>query len=160
MMEHLIVKKTPAVTIVAAWIRAETGVGPSIASGNQVWSPNCADLPTTPKKRKKLTKSASLIGKEIKSTVSFNKWGDRAKMDKKSTVPKNRKIRNIPKASPQSPTRLTTIALRADLFAWSLVNQKFINKYEDSPTPSQPKNIWIKLPAVSKIAIKKVKKDR
>ena len=28
--------KTPAVTIVAAWIRAETGVGPSIASGNQV----------------------------------------------------------------------------------------------------------------------------
>ena len=26
---------TPAVTIVAAWISAETGVGPSIASGNQ-----------------------------------------------------------------------------------------------------------------------------
>jgi hypothetical protein len=26
---------TPAVTIVAAWIRAETGVGPSIASGSQ-----------------------------------------------------------------------------------------------------------------------------
>ena len=25
---------TPAVTIVAAWISAETGVGPSIASGN------------------------------------------------------------------------------------------------------------------------------
>ena len=29
-------RKTPAVTIVAACIRAETGVGPSIASGNQV----------------------------------------------------------------------------------------------------------------------------
>ena len=27
---------TPAVTIVAAWIRAETGVGPAIASGSQV----------------------------------------------------------------------------------------------------------------------------
>ena len=27
---------TPAVTIVAAWISADTGVGPSIASGNQV----------------------------------------------------------------------------------------------------------------------------
>ena len=26
---------TPAVTIVAAWIRAETGVGPSMASGSQ-----------------------------------------------------------------------------------------------------------------------------
>ncbi len=29
---------TPAVTMVAAWIRAETGVGPSIASGSQVCS--------------------------------------------------------------------------------------------------------------------------
>ena len=28
-------RKTPAVTIVAAWISAETGVGPSIASGSQ-----------------------------------------------------------------------------------------------------------------------------
>src|SRR5271168_709553 len=39
---------TPAVTIVAAWIRAETGVGPAIASGSQVWSRNCADLPIAP----------------------------------------------------------------------------------------------------------------
>ncbi len=31
---------TPAATIVAAWIRAETGVGPSIASGNQTCSGN------------------------------------------------------------------------------------------------------------------------
>ena len=29
-------KNTPAVTIVAAWISAETGVGPSIASGSHV----------------------------------------------------------------------------------------------------------------------------
>jgi hypothetical protein len=28
---------TPAVTIVAAWISAETGVGPSIASGSQTY---------------------------------------------------------------------------------------------------------------------------
>ena len=39
---------TPAVTMVAAWIRAETGVGPSIASGSQVCSRNCADLPIAP----------------------------------------------------------------------------------------------------------------
>ena len=36
----LATKKTPAVTIVAAWIRADTGVGPSIASGSQVCKPN------------------------------------------------------------------------------------------------------------------------
>ena len=41
---------TPAVTIVAAWIKADTGVGPSIASGNQVCKPICADLPTAPTK--------------------------------------------------------------------------------------------------------------
>ena len=34
--EHLMIKKIPAVTIVAAWIKAETGVGPSIAEGNHV----------------------------------------------------------------------------------------------------------------------------
>ena len=29
------IRYTPAVTIVAAWISAETGVGPAIASGSQ-----------------------------------------------------------------------------------------------------------------------------
>jgi hypothetical protein len=46
--EHLIIKKTPAVTIVAACISADTGVGPSIASGNQVCNPICADFPIAP----------------------------------------------------------------------------------------------------------------
>src|SRR5512136_2912470 len=39
---------TPAVTMVAAWINADTGVGPAIASGNHTYSGNCADLPTAP----------------------------------------------------------------------------------------------------------------
>ena len=45
-------KKTPAVTIVAACSKAETGVGPSIASGSQVCKPICADLPITPINKK------------------------------------------------------------------------------------------------------------
>ena len=32
----------------AAWISALTGVGPSIASGSQVWSGSCADFATAP----------------------------------------------------------------------------------------------------------------
>src|SRR4051812_47023753 len=43
--------KMPAVTIVAAWISAEIGVGPSIESGNQTCSGNCALLPIAPMKR-------------------------------------------------------------------------------------------------------------
>jgi hypothetical protein len=46
--EQRIIIKTPAVTIVAACINAETGVGPSIASGNHVCKPICADLPIAP----------------------------------------------------------------------------------------------------------------
>src|ERR671935_1239362 len=41
---------TPALTIVAAWISAETGVGPSIASGSQTCNGNWALLPTQPQK--------------------------------------------------------------------------------------------------------------
>jgi hypothetical protein len=41
-------RNTPAVTMVAAWMSADTGVGPSMASGSQVCSRNCADLPIAP----------------------------------------------------------------------------------------------------------------
>ncbi len=41
----------PAATIVAAWIRADTGDGPSIASGSHTCRGSCADLPTAPQKR-------------------------------------------------------------------------------------------------------------
>src|ERR1019366_221975 len=43
---------TPAVTIVAAWIKALTGVGPSIASGNHTCNGNCALLPIAPMNRR------------------------------------------------------------------------------------------------------------
>ena len=46
--KNLATKNTPAVTIVAEWINAETDVGPSIASGNHEWNGNCADLPIAP----------------------------------------------------------------------------------------------------------------
>ena len=39
---------TPAVTMVAAWISAEIGVGPSMESGSQTCSGICADLPMAP----------------------------------------------------------------------------------------------------------------
>src|SRR5881396_2901058 len=46
--KNLATRYTPAATIVAAWISAETGVGPSIASGSQTCSGNCADFPAAP----------------------------------------------------------------------------------------------------------------
>src|SRR4051812_12498200 len=46
--EERAIMYTPAVTMVAAWMRAETGVGPSMASGSQTYSGNCALLPNAP----------------------------------------------------------------------------------------------------------------
>ena len=51
---------TPAVTMVAAWIRAETGVGPSIASGSQVCSRIWADLPMAPMNRRMQVQSSAV----------------------------------------------------------------------------------------------------
>ncbi len=52
--------KMPAVTIVAAWISAEIGVGPSIESGNHTCRGTCALLPIAPTKRQmQITVSSS-----------------------------------------------------------------------------------------------------
>src|SRR5260370_20803128 len=40
---------TPAVTMVAAWMRADTGVGPSMASGSHTYKGSCADFPHAPR---------------------------------------------------------------------------------------------------------------
>jgi len=55
--------------MVAAWINAETGVGPSIASGNHVCSPNCADLPIAPINKSKLIRVIVFILKFKKVIV-------------------------------------------------------------------------------------------
>ena len=47
----------------AAWMSAETGVGPSIASGSQVCSNICADLPIAPINKSKQIKSIALTSK-------------------------------------------------------------------------------------------------
>ena len=69
-------------------------------------------------------------------------------------------IVNKPKLKLKSPILLTIIAFRAALLACILVYQKLINKYEQIPTPSQPKNNNNKLSEVIKKAIKKVNSDK
>ena len=54
--------KMPAVTMVAAWISAEIGVGPSIESGSQTCSGNCADFPMAPMNRQIHTTVTSIQG--------------------------------------------------------------------------------------------------
>src|ERR1700694_838179 len=49
----------PAVTMVAAWISAEIGVGPSIESGSQTCNGNCALFPIAPMNRQMQTTVSS-----------------------------------------------------------------------------------------------------
>ncbi len=86
--------------------------------------------------------------------------GAAARISGIDTVPKTRNVPNIPSMKPRSPTRLTTNALIAAALALGFLNQKPISKYDASPTPSQPKNIWTRLSAVTSISIAKVNSDR
>lgn len=92
---------------------------PSIASGNQVCNPNCADFPTAPINNSKQIKVMSLDGAETTTIL---------KTEENSKDPKRAQIPNIAKINPMSPTRLTNMALMAALFASTLVNQKFIKR--------------------------------
>src|SRR5688572_17916141 len=65
--------KMPAVTIVAAWISAEIGVGPSIESGSHTCSGTCADLPIAPMNRQmQITVGTDQVHGELRLTTLPN----------------------------------------------------------------------------------------
>src|SRR5271165_4705018 len=98
---------TPAVTMVAAWIRADTGVGPSMASGSQTYSGNCADLPQAPTNSSR--QAAVMTGSPMAncplraSRLTFVYCIE----------PKYQAMVNMPSRNPASPMRLTMNALFA-----------------------------------------------
>src|SRR5450631_1006445 len=63
--------KMPAVTMVAAWMRAEIGVGPSIESGSHTCSGTCADLPIAPTKRHR---QISVIAFQLEPSQGIKAW--------------------------------------------------------------------------------------
>ncbi len=127
---------TPAVTIVAAWISAETGVGPSMASGSQTYRGICADLPAAPT----IKSSPIAVSVPAPAVSAGNRRTDsntRVKSsDPKCLIIKKRAIRN-----PKSPMRLTMNAFLPAAAAESFVNQNPISRYDARPTPSQPMNM-------------------
>ncbi len=87
-------------TIVAAWMRAETGVGPAMASGSQTWSGNCADLPHAPTNRSRQIRVRYGV-------YGAGFWAAAGKTVAKSSEPKRAKTPKIPRMNPKSPIRLT-----------------------------------------------------
>src|SRR5919197_1357744 len=130
------IRYTPAVTIVAAWISAETGVGPSIASGSQVWSGTCADLANAP------TRNRMHAATSVPSLTEKAWW-----------VAPN--TRNAPTTIPMSPITLMTNALMPAYVAVPRRYQNEINRYDAAPTNAQPTIRRTKLPAITSNRIEK-----
>ena len=126
-------RNTPPVTIVAAWISADTGVGPSMASGSHRYSGSCALLPAAPINSSIAIAEAVDAASSPVSALSLSTEYD--------SEPTAENDRNIASMTPQSPTRLVTNAFLPAVAADSRECQKAISRYEHVPTPSQPRNV-------------------
>src|SRR4051812_25180942 len=149
--------KMPAVTIVAAWISAEIGVGPSIESGSHTCSGNCALLPIAPMNRQMQITVISI--QSVPGNMSFASSSAFGKTSAYESEPENAAMRPMPRMKPKSPTRLTRKALRFAKIAVGRVYQKPISRYDTTPTASQPKNSCRKLLLMTSISIENVKSE-
>ena len=120
--------KIPAVTMVAAWISAETGVGPSMASGNQVCRPSWADLPIAPRNSRRVitVRMSSSLPRKLNVLPAIP--GAASNTVSKLIELNTRKMATIPSANPKSPTRLTMKALIAAALALGRSYQNPIKK--------------------------------
>src|ERR1044072_7082061 len=113
--------------MVAAWIRAETGVGPSIASSSQDCSGTCADLPQAASSSIRPTSVAQVD--VIPSAPAFT--------EEKADEPNSAHMLITASERPMSPTRFTTNAFLAAVAAECRSCQNPISRYDARPTPSQ-----------------------
>src|ERR1035437_4528274 len=126
---NLATMNTPAATMVAACMSAETGVRPSMASGSHTCSGNWADFPTAPQNKS----SAIMV---IMPGSMAPDWTN-AITFMKSNVPDQKVKSSMPRRKPKSPTLFTIKAFFAASEASGFVYQKPIKRYEHTPTNSQ-----------------------
>src|SRR5437667_11922974 len=89
--------------MVAAWISAETGVGPCMASGSQIYRGIWADLPVQPRNRKRvIAVAAAPPGRKAAGAL--------VKTVSKSSDARCVERRHIATRNPKCPMRLTMSA--------------------------------------------------
>ena len=91
-------KNTPAFTIVAACIKADTAVGPVIASSSHSLRGNCADLPTAP------PNNSTNAGTSIPAASMFTAHWVLSSISRKPNVPAYMNISSMPASIITSPT--------------------------------------------------------
>ena len=125
--------KMPATTMVAAWMRADTGVGPAMASGSQVCSTNWPDLDMTAASRHAEAATSAVW---LTSPATMRELTVR--VSKAPPAAKNRML--MPTSRPTSPTRLVRKALRAASELALASHQWPMSTNEHTPTSSSPRS--------------------
>ncbi len=143
----------PATTMVAAWISADTGVGPAMASGSQVCRMNWPDLDMIAATRQQAATSRAVwLMVPSRAAVLISR------MSKVPPAAQNSVI--TPTIRPTSPTRLVMNALSAaSLLAFSS-HQWPISTKEQTPTSSHMTMSWSVVLAMTRPSIDAVNRDR
>src|SRR3954447_13115614 len=139
--------------MVAAWMRAETGVGPAMASGSHTYSGSWADLPAAP------TNSSAAIAVAV-VTGRLWAWASSPVGPEYDSVPRAWNVKNIATMKPQSPMRFVTNAFLPATALASSVNQNEMSQYEQAPTPSHPRNVSSMLSPSTSTSIEKANRLR
>src|SRR5665648_47412 len=132
---------TPAVTIVAAWMRADTVVGPSIASGSQTCNGNWPDLPTAPPKNRSVMIVSEPDGISAMCVNIVLNWSRYVPSESPSFVISAKRIM-MPARNMTSPTRVVKNAFLLAAAADGFLNQNPMSKYEHNPTSSHAMKNW------------------
>ena len=112
-------------------MRADTGVGPAMASGSQVWSGNWADFPMTPMNSADAPTTSAvrpmspLMAAKLMSFMS-------------NVMPAAKNRVTMPTSRPMSPVRVVRNALRAALEFSCFSHQWPINMKLHRPISSHP----------------------
>ena len=133
--------------MVAAWISADTGVGPAMASGSQVWSGNWPLLPMMPMNRQRGADEQHARGRHRGSSAYA------LIADDVERCPRRRTVMMMPIIRPMSPVRVVRNALSAaSVFALSS-HQWPMSMNEQRPTRSQPTSSCSVLSATTSVSI-------
>ena len=124
--------------MVAACIRDDTGVGPAMASGSHTWKGHWALFPMAPMNTARPTHTPTSARAELLASTASSR-------SVKRNDPTVSPAMITPRNRPTSATLFTRKALMAAaLLAWSS-HQWPINRYEATPTSSQPTINWMVL---------------
>ena len=139
--------------MVAAWMSADTGVGPAMASGSQMWSGNWALLPITPRNRSRAPASSRPweMPPVRASRLIVSRW---------NVCPAAKNNVMVPSIRPMSPNFVVKNAFRAAEELFFSSNQWPISMNEQSPTSSQPIMSCSRLSASTMNSIEAVNSDR